>query len=180
MPQVLNIDDLIMGLPAITPTFGAMLAEALVICLHRNGFEFRVDIDVEDKFGNPKTFEINWSNSVDNQADNTWKDQIMATEFGAVGLSILLITELTNYTVIQQSYRSTGFDYWLGTKEENGNDFVNKARLEISGIFRGNKNAVKQRLKLKLAQTDLSDYTNLPAYISVIEFSMPFAIFTKK
>jgi hypothetical protein len=180
MPQILNIDDLKIGLPAITPVFGAMLAEALLICLHRNGFDSGVNIEVENDNNSLTNFAINWTNIIDFQIDNSWKDQAMATEFGAVGLSILLVSKLTNYTVIQQSYRSTGFDYWLGIENAGKDSFINTARLEISGIFNGNEHIIKQRVKLKLAQTDISDYTNLPAYISVIEFSMPFAIFTKK
>jgi hypothetical protein len=180
MPQILNIDDLKIGLPAITPVFGAMLAEASLICLHRNGFDTGVNIVVESDNNSLANFAINWTNVIDYQTDNSWKDQAMATEFGAVGLSILLVSKLTNYTVIQQSYRSTGFDYWLEIKNEENDSFINIARLEISGIFNGNENIIKQRVKLKLAQTDVSDYMNLPAYISIIEFSKPFDIFTKK
>ena len=180
MPQILNVDDLKIGLPAITPVMGAMLAEALIICLYRNGFESGINIDVENEKDDLIKFEINWTDEVDSQTDSSWKDQMMATEFGAVGLSILLVSKLTNYTVVQQSYRSTGFDYWLGTKNEQNDNFTNTARLEISGVFNGSKNVIKQRVKLKIAQTNTSDYMNLPAYISVIEFSIPFAIFTKK
>jgi hypothetical protein len=180
MPQILNIDDLKVGLPAITPVMGAMLAEALMICLYRNGFESGINIGVENEKEDLIDFEINWNDDVDIQIDNSWKDQVMATEFGAVGLSVLLVSQLTNYTVVQQSYRSTGFDYWLGIKNDENGSFMNTARLEISGIFNGGKSVVKQRVKLKIAQTDTSDYMNLPAYISVIEFSVPFAIFTKK
>lgn len=180
MPQNLNIDDLKIGLPAITPVMGAMLAEALMICLHRNGFESGVSIDVENDKEDLINFEINWTDNIDNQTDNSWKDQVMATEFGAVGLSVLLVSKLTDYTVVQQSYRPTGFDYWLGIKNKENNSFENTARLEISGVFNGDKSLVKKRVKIKIAQTNTSDYMNLPAYISVIEFSVPFAIFTKK
>lgn len=180
MPQILSVNDLKAGLPAITPVMGAMLAEALMICLHRNGFESSINISVENEKEDLIDFEINWTDTIDNQTDNSWKDQLMATEFGAVGLSVLLVSKLTNYTVVQQSYRSTGFDYWLGIKNEENNSFKNTARLEISGIFNGDKSVVKQRVRLKILQTDSSDYMNLPAYISVIEFSVPFAIFTKK
>ncbi len=53
--------------------------------------------------------------------------------------------------------------------------FQNKARLEISGIRHGNQNSVKTRVREKLKQTEISDETELPAYVVVVEFGLPVA-----
>lgn len=53
--------------------------------------------------------------------------------------------------------------------------FENKARLEVSGIRNGNQKVVTARVRAKLAQTEVSDETRLPAYIVVVEFGQPVA-----
>lgn len=53
-PRKLVINDLALGLPAITPSFGAALAEACAVCLqeqkHSQGVEIIVDGDFNAKF----------------------------------------------------------------------------------------------------------------------------------
>jgi len=54
-------------------------------------------------------------------------------------------------------------------------------RLEISGIFKETKqNNVEKRVREKKQQAKQSDESQLPAYISIVEFSKPKVIFTKK
>ncbi len=58
--------------------------------------------------------------------------------------------------------------------------FQKKARLEVSGILQGDDMAMMNRFNAKVIQTEQSDDTVLPAYISIIEFSRPKAIFKTK
>ena len=59
--------------------------------------------------------------------------------------------------------------------------FMPKARLEVSGIMRETEgNTLATRFQQKAAQTDRSDATRLPAYVSVVEFSTPKAKFDIK
>jgi len=112
----------------------------------------------------------------------SWKDKKEATEFGACGIAILIILDLTDYTVVSRSSTDTGIDYWLGT-EENEDDppsYINKARLEVSGILKGNNNDIQARVRKKLKQVEPSDDTALPAYIVVVEFSKPLSLVVKK
>ena len=71
----------------------------------------------------------------------THNDLQDATEAGACGLAILLVQLFVGYTVVERSVKGTGFDYWLGS--ENDALFQNKARLEASGILRGDQNGVQ-------------------------------------
>jgi len=93
-------------------------------------------------------------------------------------LAILLALKLTDYTIIEKSARKNGFDYWLGQKGDIL--FQKKARLEISGIFKGAVKDVNARYKVKVKQTNQSDSLNLPAYVGIVEFSNPTANFGVK
>ena len=90
---------------------------------------------------------------------------------------------MTEYRVIQQAIIGTGFDYWLGLKEDSKdfdpNNFLN-GRLEISGMGSGSESERNYRVRQKLQQTDKSDFLKIPAYLVVTEFSNPVSIFIKK
>lgn len=109
-----------------------------------------------------------------------WNDLEYTTEQAAYGIAFMIITRLTDFTVIERSRKGTGFDYWLGTENDDSLlPFQNKARLEISGIRAGDEKRINIRLKQKLEQTKPSDGI-LPAYVVVVEFSKPVAITAKK
>jgi len=59
--------------------------------------------------------------------------------------------------------------------------FTPKARLEVSGIMHeADGNTAEKRFRQKAEQTSKSDDTRLPAYVSIVEFSTPKAIFDIK
>jgi hypothetical protein len=92
----------------------------------------------------------------------------------------MLITNLTDFTVIERSRRGTGFDYWLGIQDESSElPFQNKVRLEVSGIRSGDDSRIRARAKQKIEQTNPSDGA-LPAYIVVVEFSKPLSLIVQK
>ncbi|ETW93058.1 MAG: hypothetical protein ETSY2_52085 [Candidatus Entotheonella gemina] len=109
---------------------------------------------------------------------DAWADEQEATEYGACGIAILIILALTDYTVIRRSRKGTGIDYWLGYQDTDY-PFQDAARLEVSGIRRGNDRVVAARVSQKIRQTKPSDEA-LPAYIVVVEFSRPYARMVKK
>jgi hypothetical protein len=121
------------------------------------------------------SFDVHWPDVTD-QMQRCWNDSINATEHAAYGVSFLLMLELTEFTVIERSMIGTGFDYWLGTDDGL---FQRKARLEVSGILRGDEQAVQARVRLKKKQTTPTDGP-LPAYIVVVEFSAPASSVVKK
>lgn len=113
-PQELVITDLAQGLPAITPSFGAALAEACAVCLEDAGHNQGVEITVDGDF-NAK-FNLYWQ-PVTEQMLRCWNDEEFTTEQAAYGIAFLIVRELTNLTVIERSSKGTGFDYWLGALE---------------------------------------------------------------
>ncbi|TAF58742.1 MAG: hypothetical protein EAZ60_01650 [Oscillatoriales cyanobacterium] len=58
--------------------------------------------------------------------------------------------------------------------------FERMARLEVSGIRKGDRSQINARVKLKTEQTRTSDAQGLPAYIIVVEFSRPISIIGAK
>ena len=173
----LVITKLEQGLPAITPAFGAALAEACAVCLTDQGHTQGVELKVNGEF--TAVFKLYWQEVTD-QMLRCWNDSEYTTEQAAYGIAILAIQELTDYTVIERSRRGTGFDYWLGEKsQKNELPFQNAVRLEVSGIRKDDGSRVKARVKLKVEQVGSTDDT-LPAYIVVVEFSNPLALIERK
>lgn len=174
----IDIEILKEGLPGISKAIGNHLVEGCIVCFHRSNHTSETLLN--DYVDTNINYSIKWNDQFTDQIDRSWKDQTYATEHGAVCLAILVAMKLTNYTIIERSVKNTGFDYWLGNKDDNGILFQNKARLEISGIFKGDKKTFNSRVKVKLTQTDKSDHLNIPAYISIIEFSKPYYNFILK
>lgn len=166
----LQLDRLGTGvLPGVTAAYGASLAEAAAVCLedqeHSSGVELKVS------GSGRRRLPIEWAGCSAHQL-RCWEDAEFATEQGAYGLAALLVEALTDLTVTHRSIKGTGFDYWLGMKSDPGPLFQDKARLEVSGIRRGDRAAIRWRVRKKLAQTTRSD-GRLPALVVVVEFGQP-------
>lgn len=90
--------------------------------------------------------------------------------------------ELTEYQVVEQSVIGTGFDFWLGYKENNENydpdNFLN-ARVEISGINKGNRAEIFRRGREKMRLLSVSNHLKIPGYVIVTEFSAPISLILK-
>ena len=166
------------GLPAVTPAFGSALAEAGAICFEEQNHSNGVELKVNGTFA--ATYKVYWQ-KVTAQMLRCWNDYEVTTEHAAYGVAFLLILDLTEYTVIERRRKGDGFDYWLGKgKNEDELPFQKKARLEVSGIRRGNHSRVWARVRQKLEQVKPSDSLGLPAYIVVVEFSTPLSKVVKK
>lgn len=171
----LNLATLAAGYPGLTPSAGETFAEAAAICLdwnqHTNGIRLQSSGHCD------KIWPLIW-NPVTNQMRRTWSDLSEATEKGACGIAILVAKEQTGFSVIERSRKGTGCDFWIG--DDDAFLFQNKARLEISGILKGDDKDVKKRANVKIKQTYQSDATKLPAYIIVVEFSRPISYFLER
>lgn len=174
--MVIDVTNIRQGLPGISPVSAAHLYEAFEVVMHRSGHPQLVDLNIVGITN--ESIGLSWSDGYDEQKARTYADIQYATEHGAVCLSVMLTKALTPYTVIERSRRGTGIDYWLGDAESLL--FQRKARLEVSGIFKGDETELSRRYAQKALQTSLSDSAGIPAYISVVEFSTPKAQFNIK
>ncbi|HSN87169.1 MAG TPA: hypothetical protein VL025_10455, partial [Thermoanaerobaculia bacterium] len=95
-------------------------------------------------------------------------DRGKATENGACGIAILAIQALTSREVLKQAMVGTGFDYWL-VSGQSGFPFQGAARLEVSGIRKGDERALRARIQQKLRQTERSGQGS-PLLVAVVEF----------
>jgi hypothetical protein len=144
------------------------MAQAGAVCLENQGHLCGVRFVVQGTL--TATFEVHWALRVTEAMRRYWNDLEEATEQGAYGLAILLVRSLTGYTIVERSRKGTGFDWWLGNDD---NLFQGKARLEVSGILRGDARRINSRVATKVTQTKQSDHSGLTAYVVVVEFSAP-------
>lgn len=177
----LSLNSLHDGIPALTPAKAEMLKESVVYCLksceHVNGVQIDAQTS-ESKYQCP----ICWEDNFDMEKLSRAYNSDDAIEFGAEGLSFLLVKSFTEYTAIRRAVTGTGIDYWLGRKDIVGNNIFTKddARLEVSGIMRETKsNSIKKRVREKLKQTKPTDHT-FPVIVSVVEFGQPQAEMVRK
>ena len=177
MDKTLNLLNIKEGFPAMDSATANYCYVACMVCLHKNNHDDGVILEL---IGDNQTLiSLDWEDYFDEQIDRSWNDHDDAAEHGAICVSALLVKEYTDYTIMERARKGTGFDYWLGY--ENNIPFQSSARLEISGIFKEtNSNSLESRFKKKKKQTNQSDDTLLPAYISIVEFGKPKAIFSKK
>ena len=172
--ETLDLERIRDGFPGLTPGAGGYLLEAAVLCLNRQRHSAGVVLKITGSL--EKEIALDWKLQVDSQLDRTWKDQNVTTEHGALCLAILLVPLLTDYVVLSQASPGEGFDYYLIKKnkaESNLEIFQYDAKLEVSGIFQGNRADINRRFFLKVIQTGKSLDQDCPVYICIVEFSLP-------
>jgi hypothetical protein len=176
--DTIDITQLNKGLPTVTEKFCQMFAETAIFCLQHNSHKSsHCVLDCINNINADDTFKLIWPEP-DKRINDTYNDLEEATEYGATGIAILLSIKLTKYSTVLRSYKTTGFDYWLGDKTDSL--FQEKARLEISGILNGNDTQFNTRIKQKFKQTNTSDNSGLECFVSVVEFGKPKASFLSK
>jgi hypothetical protein len=173
--RIIDVTTIKEGLTGVSPVTAAHLYETFMVCMNYHSHPVNVTLPVE---GQDEVVTLKWEDYSDDVILRTYADMQYTTEHGAACLSIMLTTAFTSYTVIERSRKGTGFDYWLGDRDSVL--FQRKARLEVSGILQGDDNAMTNRYNAKAIQTEQSDDTKLPAYISIIEFSRPKAIYKQR
>lgn len=159
------------GIPALTPVVGACLAEAGIVCFEDCGHLSGVLLAVRGSFD--QGCRVMWPYSVDERMRRCWNDAEYTTEQAAYGVAILLVRRLTGLIAVKRARKGGGFDYWLAIEDDiDVLPFQDAARLEVTGIRRGDAGRVRARLRRKRRQVRRSD-GYLPAYIAVVEFGEP-------
>lgn len=176
--SVLDLRDLPNGIPALTKALGEVHAETAAVCMDHHKHKMPVNLFVRKVKNARYVLE---APEVTDAMRRTYADMQRTTELGACGIAILLVRERTGLTIVHQSWKGGGFDYWLGPDDsEDELVFQNTARLEVSGILSGTNSQFATRLKQKLKQMEVSDDTDLPGYAVVVEFGKPQAEMAKR
>lgn len=166
----MHLAELCEGMPGLMPASGKMLGESAAICLESRNHHSGVKLALAGLSSNIILLE--WS-TVDDQQRRCYWDMQEATERGACGVAILVVREVTGEVVVERSKKGTGFDYWLGDKDDDLL-FVGKTRLEVSGILSGTTGEISSRIKKKKEQMKPSEHLAV-GYVAVIEFGTPIA-----
>lgn len=168
---LLDLRILAEGMRGLTPTAGAYLAEAAAVCLDDQGHPIRCILTVTGSFD--ARFHLD-RQSIDEQDRSTHWDTDRATENGACGVGILVVSQLTHLEVLRQSRKGTGFDYYLVPRGTFL--FRNRTRLEVTGIRNDGMAEVQRRVAARKARFEHFGDQGIPdALIVVIEFGRPVA-----
>lgn len=175
----LKLEDLSHRFKGITKPFGDYMAECSAVCFHSQGHESNIILKVYDENNSERGIStIMWLVSKDEAILKSHFDEKRTTDFGAMGVALLITKNLTDYTTFITSETNNGIDFWLLKDSDDVNFF--SARLEISGIRKEDTgNSVKKRLKIKEKQIQKSSKKDIPCFISIIEFGTPKALFIK-
>ncbi len=163
-----------------TSHFTGMMLECCVVCLnsqnHKTGILLKKEVHKSNMI--EQDYTLSWQLEFTTVLQNTHTDANRTTDYGAMCLSLLLADSILEEKGVWQSSRSKqGVDFWL----INPLTLQSILRLEISGIRRQTAtNPVGTRAKKKTIQTNQSDNSNATAYINIIEFSQPSALFIQK
>ena len=96
----LLLNELENGLPGISKSWGKFLCEASSHCLSLKNHASGVEMQVK---GNSETvYRFFWSNEISEQTRKAWNDTQELTEYGATGIAIFLIQEMTEFMVIRR------------------------------------------------------------------------------
>lgn len=170
-----ELESLGNGIPVMPPEAVGFYKQNCMVCFHSQGHESGVIMAVENE-KTEECCEFLWKGDVTEELIKQYGDLPVATEWAAYAISFLLIRELTDYTACERSVKGTTIDYYLSDQSRDDDLLFNRtARLEVSGILaEKNNNSVINRINQKKQR--LKSDEDLPAFIIVVEFSIPWSL----
>jgi hypothetical protein len=174
--KAMRLAALAEGMPGLTTAAGQTLAEAAAVCLEDQKHPSGVRLQRGGMM--PDDMHVEWL-PVDEQQRRCYADMQEATEWGACGVAVLVVREVTGLVVVDRSKKGSGFDYWLGEKDSDNLPFAGTSRLEVSGILTGTQTQIASRIKQKKDQMKPTDHL-ASGFVAVIEFGTPTACVESK
>lgn len=179
--SVANLDlrSLRSGRYGLTKAEGTRCAECAAVCLESMGHGRQTALLVTGR--HRAEFQVT-SFTVTAQMRRSCGDTEVTTEYGASAVAALMIECLGGLTIYERSPKNGGgYDYYLIRLDESAGDYGDDnflaaptALLEVSGIRRG-PDEVVGRVRQKIARLGRA-VTTLPAWVIVVEFSVPTAM----
>ena len=155
------------SLPAFSTVRAKAFAEAARVSLHTQGHSSGTLLEVQGDY--VVVIRLRFRKPSE-KVLRSWRDPNEAAEDGATAIAFVEVLELTDYTVVERSAIGTTVDYWLGFNDRL--PFQNAARLEVSGIARGDDSLIRGRVREKIQRLHQSR-KSLPALVSVTAFGTP-------
>jgi hypothetical protein len=164
----LPFHDLAARHPGLTPAIGECYTEAARVCLDRH---HAPPIDI--RFNQLSADSLNhagadWEVTTERERD-AWANEIDATEQGAYAFALATVELAEGMVAVRRAETGTGADYYIAMPDEPRDDLENCLRLEVSGVDRGDEQAVKSRLLQKVEQA-ANGNSSLPAAAAVVGF----------
>ncbi len=169
----LSLADLKAGLPGISKNIGAFLAEAALICLDLNGHPSGIKIGVSGLV--ESGFTLEWSDKVDAELAQSWKDLKEATEYGATAIAALIVPITTGMLITGRVPQLEQADYILQKPTNYNRGLIEPdALLEVSGILKEKEgNTLNMRIQKKKRHIESTVKRTYPTYVIVVEFGIP-------
>ena len=173
--MILKLNTIGNDIVGISQALGSYMAECAAVCFHSQGHKSGVQLPYYDG-QTTKYSSVEWTNEVNASILDSHFDEKRTTDFGTMGVAVLLVCNLTDYTKIITSRTHNGCDFELIKVDDDLNFII--SRLEVSGIRKATpQNTVESRFKIKERQILKSADSDTICYISIIEFSKPEAKF---
>jgi hypothetical protein len=151
--------------PGLTKPMAGMFTEAATVCLsrhHTSPVEFAIQhqevMRRQVHFERPST-----------RVANAHANETDATEVGAYCVGLAAIEATQSLVAVRRAETGTGADWYVAPVGTNPDDLEDCYRLEVSGVDRGGRVEVSQRLSAKVQQTRRGS-SNLPAIATVVGF----------
>lgn len=105
----------------------------------------------------------------DEATRRAWANEIDTTEAGAYGCVLAAIEQAGGFVAVARAEQGTGADYYVGPPGSGLEDLEDCYRLEVSGVDRGARPIVEDRLRRKMTQAREGD-SSIPAIAGVVGF----------
>ena len=152
--------------PGLTKAIADSYSEAASVCLDRH-HEPPVGIDLETR-GSQMAATVEW-HPPDAPTRGAWANETDATEAGAYACVLAAVELVGGLVAIHRAETLTGADYYVARPGRRPHDLEDCQRLEVSGVDRGSRGALRRRLMAKSRQVARGD-SNLPALAGVVGF----------
>jgi len=156
--------------PGLTPAVGQSYAEAASVCLSRH-HRPPVEIEVAQRPDGPAALRgLAWQPPGARELA-AWANADDATRDGAYAVALAVLEAELRLLAVSRAETLTGADYYLAEpgNTDGGDDLERAFRLEVSGVDKGTRAVVHQRLNQKVDQARRGN-SSLPAYACVVGF----------
>jgi hypothetical protein len=152
--------------PGVSEGIALSYEEAAGVCLdrhHTSAVNFQIDS------GEASTdVMVEWTKPTGSIL-RAWANEIDTTEAGAYCCCLAAVEVAYGLVAIHRAETKSGADYYVATAQSDPSDLETCLRLEISGLDRGDRGRVSQRIHQKLEQAAAGS-SNLPALAGVVGF----------
>lgn len=162
----LPFHDLATRHPGLTKAIGDSYTEAARVCLDRHHTS-PIRISIEAATAKHEAI-AKWQPANDGERA-AWANEIDTTMTGAYGIALAVVEVAEGMFAIRRAETGTGADYYVAPQNTRTDDLEAWFRLEISGVDRGDRLILQQRLNQKVRQA-LDGQSNLPALAAVVGF----------